>query len=338
MSAPTAESPSPLDSTLPSNPLPALPAPPQPSTNPRRLPPPCWSHDETVALIDAYCDKWYTLRRGNLKANHWQEVAEAVARRCPAASPPKTAVQCRHKMEKLRKRYRTEIQRARSMPVSRFSSSWVHFKRMDAMEKGPQAKVDYNSESDGDDNEDENEDDDENQGFYMENHRNVSTIMNTRSIHKLYRNGIGGNTGSNVSGSGSGASVAGGFRIRIPTGVSIAQPGPKFYPKVDHNKVLRGSDETGKKREREPMEEMVTAIKEVCLQKLQSHIDVAYDSSIPKHQWKEMGWQGKDPSTDFRVGGFISLENLIFARNFPQYTVFTRFTSSHSLSPTQSSS
>nr|GFC90422.1 hypothetical protein [Tanacetum cinerariifolium] len=35
-------------------------------------------------------------------------------------------------------------------------------------------------------------------------------------------------------------------------------------------------------------------------------------------QWKEMGWQGKDPSTDFRGGGFISLENLLFfARNFP---------------------
>ncbi|KAK1318629.1 hypothetical protein QJS10_CPB04g00271 [Acorus calamus] len=29
-------------------------------------------------------------------------------------------------------------------------------------------------------------------------------------------------------------------------------------------------------------------------------------------QWKEMGWQGKDPSTDFRGGGFISLENLLF--------------------------
>lgn len=62
-------------------------------------------------------------------------------------------------------------------------------------------------------------------------------------------------------------------------------------------------------------------------------------------QWKEMGWQGKDPSTDFRYagfsllfyclslqdfcsnlymdlsgrgGGFISLENLLFfARNYP---------------------
>ncbi|KAG1338251.1 ELMO domain-containing protein A [Cocos nucifera] len=33
--------------------------------------------------------------------------------------------------------------------------------------------------------------------------------------------------------------------------------------------------------------------------------------------WKEMGWQGSDPSTDFRGGGFISLENLIyFAENY----------------------
>lgn len=29
-------------------------------------------------------------------------------------------------------------------------------------------------------------------------------------------------------------------------------------------------------------------------------------------EWKKMGWQGKDPSTDFRGAGFISLENLLF--------------------------
>uniref|UniRef100_A0A0E0F5S1 ELMO domain-containing protein n=1 Tax=Oryza meridionalis TaxID=40149 RepID=A0A0E0F5S1_9ORYZ len=29
-------------------------------------------------------------------------------------------------------------------------------------------------------------------------------------------------------------------------------------------------------------------------------------------QWKDMGWQGRDPSTDFRGAGFISLENLLF--------------------------
>ncbi|GFQ02810.1 elmo domain-containing protein 2 [Phtheirospermum japonicum] len=80
---------------------------------------------------------------------------------------------------------------------------------------------------------------------------------------------------------------------------------------------------------------------EECLEKLQSRLDVVYDSSILEHQeslwalwhaafpreelhgliskqWKEMGWQGKDPSTDFRGGGFISLGNLLyFARNFP---------------------
>ncbi|XP_020547144.1 ELMO domain-containing protein A isoform X3 [Sesamum indicum] len=86
----------------------------------------------------------------------------------------------------------------------------------------------------------------------------------------------------------------------------------------------------------------LTAAQEECLQRLQNRIDIAYDSSVPEHQealralwhvafpgeelrgliseqWKEMGWQGKDPSTDFRGGGFISLENLLyFARNFPK--------------------
>ncbi|KAL4312245.1 hypothetical protein GQ457_01G052470 [Hibiscus cannabinus] len=189
--------------------------------NPRRLPPPCWSHDETVALIDAYHDKWYTLRRGNLKAIHWQEVADAVTQRCPMATPPKTAVQCRHKMEKLRKRYRTEIQRARSMPVSRFVSSWVHFKRMDSMEKGPNVKPDYKSDSPDDEN-DEDDEDDQDQEFYDYGYKNGSA--NTKNAHKLYRNEIG-KSGGSVSNSGN----SGGFRIRIPTGVSIAQPGPRVY-------------------------------------------------------------------------------------------------------------
>ncbi|KAJ8447267.1 hypothetical protein Cgig2_013044 [Carnegiea gigantea] len=86
----------------------------------------------------------------------------------------------------------------------------------------------------------------------------------------------------------------------------------------------------------------LTPALEECLLRLQSRIDVAFDSSNAEHQealralwnaafpgeklrdliseqWKEMGWQGKDPSTDFRGGGFISLENLLFfARKFPK--------------------
>lgn len=87
----------------------------------------------------------------------------------------------------------------------------------------------------------------------------------------------------------------------------------------------------------------LTPAQEDCLLRLQSRLDVGYDSSNPQHQdalralwsaafpgeelrdlvseqWKDMGWQGKDPSTDFRGGGFISLENLLFfARNFPKF-------------------
>eukprot|EP00271_Cylindrocystis_brebissonii_P006720 TRINITY_DN194_c0_g2_i1.p1 TRINITY_DN194_c0_g2~~TRINITY_DN194_c0_g2_i1.p1 ORF type:complete len:337 (-),score=56.84 TRINITY_DN194_c0_g2_i1:1081-2091(-) len=34
-------------------------------------------------------------------------------------------------------------------------------------------------------------------------------------------------------------------------------------------------------------------------------------TGMVSQQWKDMGWQGTDPATDFRGGGFISLENLL---------------------------
>ncbi|KAF5939850.1 hypothetical protein HYC85_021017 [Camellia sinensis] len=38
-------------------------------------------------------------------------------------------------------------------------------------------------------------------------------------------------------------------------------------------------------------------------------------------QWKEMAWQGEDPSTNFRGAGFISLENLLFfAKTFSTFS------------------
>ncbi|XP_078442570.1 trihelix transcription factor ENAP2-like [Wolffia australiana] len=114
-----------------------LPAPP--SATSRRLVIPCWTHDETMALIDAYREKWYALRRGHLRASHWAEVAEGVRDRChrtgAATTGFKTAVQCRHKVEKLRQRYRQETHRL-SRGGKPSSSSWIYFKKMDAMEFG----------------------------------------------------------------------------------------------------------------------------------------------------------------------------------------------------------
>ncbi|CAN6461109.1 unnamed protein product [Victoria cruziana] len=86
----------------------------------------------------------------------------------------------------------------------------------------------------------------------------------------------------------------------------------------------------------------LTPLQERCLYRLKNRIEVTYDSSRPEHQealralwsvafpkeelhdlvsdqWKQMGWQGKDPSTDFRGGGFISLENLLFfGKTYPK--------------------
>ncbi|KAL2934070.1 ELMO domain-containing protein A [Bienertia sinuspersici] len=86
----------------------------------------------------------------------------------------------------------------------------------------------------------------------------------------------------------------------------------------------------------------LTSLQEERLRKLQSRLKVPFDGSRSEHQdalkqfwrlafptrelpplkselWKEMGWQGTDPATDFRGGGFISLENLIyFAEKYPE--------------------
>ncbi|XP_074556439.1 uncharacterized protein LOC141812258 [Curcuma longa] len=128
-------------SPSPFPPPPSAPSPPPSSfaaVPSRRLAAPIWTQDETLALIDAYREKWYALCRGNLRANHWQEVAEDVAVRCSSGpSPPKTAVQCRHKVEKLRKRYRSERHKSLHLDPSLLpASSWIYFRKMDAMEHG----------------------------------------------------------------------------------------------------------------------------------------------------------------------------------------------------------
>lgn len=82
-------------------------------------------------------------------------------------------------------------------------------------------------------------------------------------------------------------------------------------------------------------------MQEQRFQKLKARVQVPFDETRPDHQealralwssafpdvqlnglisdqWKDLGWQGPNPSTDFRGCGFISLENLLyFARTYP---------------------
>ncbi|KAL8151068.1 hypothetical protein V2J09_020876 [Rumex salicifolius] len=85
----------------------------------------------------------------------------------------------------------------------------------------------------------------------------------------------------------------------------------------------------------------LTPVQEQRLKWLQERVNVPFDQTKPDHQeelkslwyagfpdiqlkgliseqWKDMGWQGTNPATDFRGCGFISLQNLLFfARNYP---------------------
>ncbi|RAL48991.1 hypothetical protein DM860_001311 [Cuscuta australis] len=237
------------------------------SSSSRRLPPPCWSHEESVALIDAYRDKWYSLRRGNLRANHWQEVADDVAVRCPVDSP-KTAVQCRHKMEKLRKRYRAEIQRAApygGLRSQRYCSSWVLFKLMDSMERGPDAE----SPPPGDE-----ELDDDAEDLKQNTVKHLAGDMYSP-------NHLTSNKRTNFQGPMTNGGT--GVRIRIPTlamigkfdEMSPANPNPNPTFGSSSRMVSKGDcfanrsadfgrkrkEQVGEKRKGDPIAEMVTAIK-----------------------------------------------------------------------------
>ncbi|CAA0825760.1 Homeodomain-like superfamily protein [Striga hermonthica] len=102
----------------------------KPASPPKKPAPLPWSHPETLALIQAYQDKWYSVKKGPLKSSQWEEIAVAVAARCGLDEPSRTSTQCRHKIEKLRKRYRSDLRKP-------YPNSWPYFELMDQLERGP---------------------------------------------------------------------------------------------------------------------------------------------------------------------------------------------------------
>ncbi|XVF21384.1 hypothetical protein REPUB_Repub12eG0085900 [Reevesia pubescens] len=168
---------------------------PDPAKKPQPLP---WTHRETLHLIQAYQEKWYSLQRGQLKANQWEEVSVTVATRCGLVddSTAKTAIQCRHKMEKLRRRYRSERQGLAS------GAPWPFYDAMEALEQGPLPisarpltslvptggknvysqnghEVENNYENDVVEEEEEEEDDDESQSSKS---RSINYILQRPSV------------------------------------------------------------------------------------------------------------------------------------------------------------
>ncbi|XP_039848445.1 trihelix transcription factor ASIL2-like isoform X2 [Panicum virgatum] len=103
-----------------------------------KLPPPnpnlpyredCWSEGETAALVDAWGSRYLDLNRGSLRQPQWREVADAVNSR-PGASarrrPPRTDIQCKNRVDTLKKKYKAE--RTRGGP-----SPWAFYGQLDLL-------------------------------------------------------------------------------------------------------------------------------------------------------------------------------------------------------------
>nr|XP_043628938.1 trihelix transcription factor ASIL2-like [Erigeron canadensis] len=102
----------------------------------RKFPPPCWTRDEALSLIEAYRERWHALHRAFLRTTDWDAVAEKVNDAFPDVMPLKTSAQCRHKIEKLRQRHRAEQQRAAAFAGEKFFSNWFYFEAMEALDNG----------------------------------------------------------------------------------------------------------------------------------------------------------------------------------------------------------
>jgi hypothetical protein len=84
-----------------------------------------WSEGATSALVDAWGERFVALGRGSLRHPQWQEVAEAVSSRDGYSKAPKSDVQCKNRIDTLKKKYKVE--RAKSV------SSWQFFDRLDEL-------------------------------------------------------------------------------------------------------------------------------------------------------------------------------------------------------------
>ncbi|VAI57811.1 unnamed protein product [Triticum turgidum subsp. durum] len=81
------------------------------------------SDGATSTLIDAWGERFVALGRGSLRHPQWQEVAEVVSSRDGYSKPPKSDVQCKNRIDTLKKKYKVE--KAKS------DSSWPFFDRLD---------------------------------------------------------------------------------------------------------------------------------------------------------------------------------------------------------------
>ncbi|XP_073118497.1 trihelix transcription factor ENAP2-like isoform X2 [Henckelia pumila] len=93
----------------------------------------CWSEDATQTLIDAWGARYVELNRKNLHRKDWQEVADAVnAIHATSLKLRRTDVQCKNRIDTVKKKYKIEKPKV-VQSNGRYSSTWPHFRSVDAL-------------------------------------------------------------------------------------------------------------------------------------------------------------------------------------------------------------
>lgn len=99
----------------------------------------CWSEGATAVLIDAWGERYLELSRGNLKQKHWKEVADIVSGRDDYTKAPKTDIQCKNRIDTVKKKYKSEKAKI-SAGGTGAASKWPFYDRLDQL-IGPTAKI-----------------------------------------------------------------------------------------------------------------------------------------------------------------------------------------------------
>ncbi|KAH6789991.1 hypothetical protein C2S51_004997 [Perilla frutescens var. frutescens] len=97
----------------------------------------CWSEGATAVLIDAWGERYLELSRGNLKQKHWKDVADIVSSREDYGKTPKTDIQCKNRIDTVKKKYKVEKAKIAS---GAGPSKWRFFDKLDEL-IGPTAKM-----------------------------------------------------------------------------------------------------------------------------------------------------------------------------------------------------
>uniref|UniRef100_A0A5B7AL29 Putative trihelix transcription factor ASIL1-like isoform X4 n=1 Tax=Davidia involucrata TaxID=16924 RepID=A0A5B7AL29_DAVIN len=93
----------------------------------------CWSEEATSTLVDAWGRRYLELNRGNLRQKDWQEVADAVnSRHGHNKKAHRTDVQCKNRIDTLKKKYKVEKSRV-SESNGTLTSSWPFYALLDVL-------------------------------------------------------------------------------------------------------------------------------------------------------------------------------------------------------------